>query len=191
MKSKLLLITFTALLSLQNLNAQLSAKVGGGLTFKRPLKTVFDIGFEYRVIKRLSLQVSLTLTGKNYGGSDYLNKNMICPQIRYYFTDDHGISPYVGVLYQRYSSSEYLHDDYGPYKKTDYNGFGGGAIGGFLIWFNKHYGLDLHLGYVKLKGTQTSSNREYNKNIDLSTETKNLGINRGLWGLNLFYYEKF
>jgi hypothetical protein len=189
MKSKILFTVFAFLLFFQNIKAQVTIKGGLGLTIRYPMRAIADFALEYHIIKRLSIQLSSTTSGTNFGDSgSFLNKKMLSPQIRFYPIDQPPISPFIGIILQRYSSQDHnFNYDGTPYELTDYRGSGGGLIGGFQFSFPKHFGLDLHFGVVNLIGNQTQLKRDPKTMISASSETKNLKDNRIFWGLNLTF----
>jgi hypothetical protein len=193
LKTIFLFLTFTFLLFLQNIQAQVTIKGALGIKITYPMKAIADFALEYHILKRLSVQLSSTNYATKFGDSgSFLNQKMLSPQIRFYPIVQPPISPFIGIIGQRYSSKDHnLNYDGTPYELTDYSGLGGGFIGGFQFSFKKHWGLDLHFAFVNLKGNQIQLKRDPKTMIAVMSETKNLQKTRLIWGLNFTFDMNF
>ena len=156
-KQRFLILILICLFS-QNVNAQIAMlKATGIFAFNDCGSIILDFGVEVKIKRRLTGQLSVG-TSYGYYNSACRGKQIVTPQLRYYFEKDVWLkSPYIGLVFQQNIGSVNVSDDYGKvdWKYTSFTKYGAGFILGHHIKIYKRFGIDLHIGVLREKGDLT------------------------------------
>lgn len=196
LKSQTILSTLIAIiLSAQNVCAQKAMLKGGGILLLdlESSAGIIDVGFEYKINKKFSVQLSGSASGKNGNDEGSNNKTVVSLQSRYYLNGEKwGRSPFAGVVVQKLRTTDWRLEG-GFHSPDSYIGLekkANKAALGFILGHNvqifRRIGLDFHVGAVGQLGRETRVSKASKTAPALTTVRKNALDARPFWGVNLY-----
>lgn len=173
-------------------------KLGGYLIADGDLSMYFigfDPGFEVKLSKNMTAQLSMSFTYDNGDGVYSSNKkNIYSLQSRYYLNGKNWKkSPFIGVVAQKLRTHyQQYADEFGAfpahylYKERKANKRALGVIIGYNLKIYKQVGLDFHVGAVGQHGNEYALFRKHSTSAAITTLKNNVVNVRPFWGINLF-----
>lgn len=151
--------------------------------------SVYDLGFETKITKKWTGQVSFTKSSDLFREYSDFDKHLWAFQVRHYLKSNWANSLYSGLVVQKYSKDEKIyyvtHPELSTITSVDKR-WGGGLIAGYQFKIFRRLGLDIHGGLIGQTGKKETTN-VYKVTKPNGIENENITFKlHPFWGVNLY-----
>ena len=151
--------------------------------------SVYDLGFETKIAKKWTGQVSFTKSSDLFSEYSDSDKHLWAFQVRHYLKSNWANSLYSGLVVQKYSKDEKIyyvtHPELSTATSVDKR-WGGGLIVGYQFKIFRRLGLDIHGGLIAQRGKkETTEVYKVTKPNSVENETITFKLHP-FWGVNLY-----